>query len=117
MKILTDFLKNRKQRVTVGGQTSSWTELDAGVPLGSILGSLLFLIYINDLPDGLSSNDTFLFSMVHNVRGSAGDLNKDLKFMNEWAFQWKMRFNPDPISKLRRLSFQGGNPRTCATLH
>ena len=102
LKLLTDFLKNRKQRVTLNGQTSFWTEVNAGVPQGSILGPLLFLIYINDLPDGLSSNvklfadDTSLFSVVHDIHSSASDLNKDLKTINEWAFQWKMSFNLDP---------------------
>ena len=85
LKILTDFLKNRKQRVTLNGQTSSWTEVNAGVSQGSILGPLLFLIYINDLPDVLSSNvklfadDTSLFSVVHDIHSPASDLNKDLK--------------------------------------
>ena len=93
LKLLTDFLKNRKQRVTLNGQTSFWTEVNVGVPQGSILGALLFLIYINDLPHGLSSNvkffadDTSLFSVVHNIHSSAIDLNKDLKIINEWAFQ------------------------------
>ena len=85
LNILSDFLRNRKQRVTLNGQSSSWTNVNAGVPQGSILGPLLFLIYINDLPDGLSSNaklfadDTSLFSVVHDVNTSAIELNSDLK--------------------------------------
>ena len=83
--ILSDFLRNRKQRVTLNGQSSSWTNVNAGVPQGSILGPLLFLIYINDLPDGLSSNaklfadDTSLFSVVHDTNTFATELNSDLK--------------------------------------
>ena len=67
LNILSDFLRNRKQRVTLNGQSSSWTNVNAEGPQGSILGLLLFLIYINDLSDGLSSNvklftnDIFLF--------------------------------------------------------
>ena len=56
LNILTDFLSNRKQRVVLNGQVSTWTSINAGVPQGSILGPLLFLIYINDLSENLSSN-------------------------------------------------------------
>ena len=67
LKVLT----NKKQRVVLNGQSSSWTNVKAGVPEDSILGPLLFLIYINDLANGLSSNtklfadDTSLFFIIH----------------------------------------------------
>ena len=85
LNILSDFLRNRKQRVTLNGQSSSWTNANAGVPHGPILGPLHFLIYINDLPDGLPSNvklfadDTSLFSVVHDINTSAIRLNSGLK--------------------------------------
>ena len=52
---LTNFLKERK-RVVLNGQYSTWTNVEAGVPQGSILGPLLFLVYITDLPENLVSN-------------------------------------------------------------
>ena len=71
LHILSDFVSSRKQKVALNGQNSSWTNVHAGVPQGSILGPLLFLIYINDLSDNLTSNAKFfadtLFSVVHDV--------------------------------------------------
>ena len=84
LSVLSDFLKDRKQRVSLNGQVSSWTGVNAGVPQGSILSLLLFLVYINDLGDGLSSSaelftdDTPLFLVIHDVDTSANELNNDL---------------------------------------
>ena len=68
LKIIEDFLSNRYQRVVLNGQSSGWAAVNAGVPQGSILGPLLFLVCISDLSNGLSSNprlfaeDTSFFS-------------------------------------------------------
>ena len=111
LNVITDFLYQRKQRVVLNGQHSSWTNIEAGVPQGSILGPLFFLIYINDLSDGLTSNpklfadDTSLFSVIHNINSTANDLNSDLMKISNWAFQWKMRFNPDPNKQAQEVIF------------
>ena len=74
----------------------------SGIPQGSVLGPLFFLIYINDLPDGINSlckifaDDTSLFSKVYDIHNSASKLNDDLEKISYWAYQWKMQFNPDP---------------------
>ena len=86
----------------MNGQCSSWTDVSAGVPQGSILGPLLFLIYINTLYDGLKSkcklfaDDTSLFFVVYDINTSASDPNEDLEKIGNWAFKWKMNVYPDP---------------------
>ena len=72
--LLENYLSGRFQRVVLYGQTSSWRPVLACVPQGSIVGSLLFLVYIKDEPNGLKSN------------ASADVLNNDLSLISKWAF-------------------------------
>ena len=101
LKILVDFLNNRKQRIVLNGQSSNQFDVKDSVPQGSIMGPLRFLIYINDLPEGLITNaklfvdDMSLFSVVRDIAASTEELNNDLRNISKWGYQWKMIFNPD----------------------
>ena len=109
--IKSDAAKDRKKRVTLKGQVSSRAEVTSGVSHGSIIGTLLFLIYINDLTSCLSSNvkqfvaDTTLVSVTHNINTIANEMNNDLTKINSWTHQWKMYFNPDILANRLKKTF------------
>ena len=109
--LLSDYLSQREQRVVVNGQYSNWAPVNSGVPQGSVLGSLLFLIFINDLESNLISqvkffaDDTSIFSVVRDPNLTAIQLNEDLKTIATWAYQWKMSFNPDLSKPAEELLF------------
>ena len=86
-----NYLNNRKQRVVLNWSYSSYSTVESGVPQGSVLGPLLFLVYINDLERNIKSNikffadDTMLFSIVKDPEISANNLNHDLDIIQQWA--------------------------------
>ena len=96
---IESYLSNRFQRVVIHGQTSSWLPIEAGVPQGSILGPLLFLVYINDLVDDIScdvrlfADDTCLLEIVQNPTESAQHLNSNLLHIQNWGKMWRVTFN------------------------
>ena len=124
LNLINSFLNERYQRVVLNGQNSGWEKVEAGVPQGSILGPLLFLIYINDLSNNLESevklfaDDTSIFSIVHDNNLSTRELENDLNKIQEWAYQWKMSFNPDASKQAQEVIFSRKNNKPYhPTLH
>ena len=106
LNLIRNFLSNRKQRVLLNGKNSEWADISAGVPQGSVLGPLLFLVYINDLVENvrcdikLFADDTSLFSAVYDESKTAAELNRDLDRVRLWAWQWKMKFNTEKTEEV-----------------
>ena len=95
----SNYLDNRQQRVIIQGQSSSWGTIKADVPQGSVLGSLMFLIFINDIVDVVRSkiklfaDDTTLYIDVDNPIAAAKTINSDLSSLHQWSRDWLITFN------------------------
>ena len=100
LKLVSNYLDNRQQRVVIKSSKSSFRSTNAGVPQGSVLGPLLFLIYINDIAESLLSitrlfaDDSSLFYSASNIHDIEGIINHDLQILVARAKRWLINFNP-----------------------
>ena len=94
-----NFLTNGKQRVLIRESYSEWSPVKSGVPQGSILGPIMFLIYVNDIPNIIRStakllaDDTKIYRQINNAEDSIG-LQSDLITLDLWADRWQVKLNP-----------------------
>ena len=118
LNLLRNYLDGRKQRVVVNGTWSSWKYVNAGAPQGWVLGPLLFLISINDLPDDLICNpklfadDVSLNAIMYDKEQSTSTIQSDLEKLLKWSVTWKMEFNPDENKPAKEILFTNRNSTT-----
>ena len=97
---IKDFLTSRTQQVVLDGATSSTADVLSGVPQGTVLGPLLFLSFINDMPEVTSSDirlfadDSLLYRRIISSRDTS-ILQQDLAALERWESDWQMAFNPE----------------------
>ena len=102
----SDYLQNRSQAVVIKGHKSNYLTITAGVPQGSVLGPLLFLIYINDLTNNINSkiklfaDDTSMYLSLNDDHARTLTLNSDMDKIQTWASTWKVTFNALKTDKL-----------------
>ena len=114
---ITDFLTDRSQRVILDNKESNPCSVLSGVPQGTVLAPLLFLIYINDLPLHVSNkvrlyaDDVILYSHIHSVN-DCHNLQQDLDKLTEWSHKWQMIFNPKKCEFLRITNKKNPIPHT-----
>ena len=107
------FLTDRQQKVLVNGVESSWSPVESGIPQGSILGPVLFTLFVNDIPSlikthiSMYADDTKIFCPIIND-DDAMDLVEDLANLQEWARKMQMRFHP---TKCKVMHLGSNNPR------
>ncbi len=99
------FLTNRRQCVNVNGTASDWTEVVSGVPQGSVIGPVLFIIFINDMPNNIQ-NFIALFADDAKLYGKSSSsmdrnsLQEDLSTLQQWSDKWQLSFNTDKCNTL-----------------
>ncbi|CAM5165820.1 unnamed protein product [Natator depressus] len=104
---IENWLKDREQKVGINGKFSEWRGVTNGVPQGSVLGPILFNLFMNDLEKGIKSevakfsDDTKLLKIVK-TKADCEEFQIDLTELSDWAAKWQMKFNVDKCKVMQK---------------
>ena len=106
LRWISSFLQKRTQQMVINWHHSEWMEVSSGIPQGSVLGPLLFVIFINHLPK-VASSDIYLFaddtkiSRPITTEGDEQQLQRDLDKLTDWSDTWLLKFHPDKCKHMQ----------------
>ena len=109
---IENFLSDRKQRVALGKHMSEWKPVTSGIPQGSVLGPILFVIFINDMPDTIASfktlfaDDAKIFKAIESLNDIT-IIQDDICKLMQWSIKWQLPFN---VSKCKVMHYGKKNP-------
>ena len=109
---IRSFLSNRKQRVALGGKLSNWQNVTSGIPQGSVLGPILFIIFINDMPDVVGSymklfaDDAKIYQAIESF-DDISLIQNDIENLLKWSKDWQLPLNLD---KCKGIHYGNKNP-------
>ena len=117
-KIIESFLSDREQRVVLGNQKSNWQPVTSGIPQGSVLGPILFTIFINDMPEVVESlmklfaDDAKIFKAIESFK-DISVIQEDINKLLKWSTKWQLPLN---INKFKCIHYGKSNPKHTYTI-
>ena len=116
LRWIQEFLSNRRQRVVINGSSLDWKPVTSGIPRGSVLGPVLFLVYINDLPDVMNclklfADDGKIYSFIKAIQDEKR-LQANVRKSEDWAELWDMFYNNKKCKHMRIGKGQPAEPYT-----
>ena len=115
------FMSNRRQKVAVNGKESNWHDVTSGIPQGTVIGPLLFVLYINGLPD-LAQSDTFLFADdIKIFRSIINTIDQDILQEDittiECSHDWMLSLHPDKCTHMEIGKYNVGENQYYTTMN
>ena len=114
--LIKSFVTERTQCINVEGESSTWSEVTSGISQGSVIGPLLFVVFITDLPNEVKHNVCKLFAGDCKLYGAKllnGKMKSDLERLEQWSDKWQLPFNTKKCKTMQSYTLNGHIETSC----